>query len=377
MAGELPTAAFVVVMSLLPDVGPVRLRALVAAGDPARTWREVQHGTVARREAVARALGARAGELADGWRRAARRLDPAVEWRRCTEAGIGVLVVGEPAYPAELGDDPEAPSVLFSAGDPDCLVGARVGIVGTRRCTRYGHDLAWELGHDLAMAGVAVVSGLALGIDGAAHAGCLQTAGGPPIGVVGCGLDRPYPSRHARLWHDVAGAGVLLSEYPVGASPEAWHFPQRNRIIAALSDVLVVVESDVTGGSLITVEQAAMRGVPVFAVPGPVRSRASAGTNQLIADGVQVCSSVDDVLLALDARPSVRRSVEARPAASVAGRRLLDELGWQAATFDQLVERSAPASAGEVAAVLETLQADGWVAANGPWFERVAKPVTS
>jgi DNA processing protein len=377
MDDDLPTAAYVVAMSRLPDVGPVRLRALLEAGDSPRIWRDIERGRVVRHLAVRSVTGARSEELAETWRRSAAAIEPAAEWCRCGDADVGVLLAGEPAYPAELGDDPAAPTILFSAGDPDSLVGTRVGIVGTRRCTRYGHDLAWELGRDLAAAGVAVVSGLALGIDGAAHAGCLAAGGAPPVGVVGCGLDRPYPGRHAALWRDVAGAGVLLSEYPVGSPPEAWHFPQRNRIIAALSDVLVVVESDVTGGSLITVEQASARGVPVFAVPGPVRSAASAGTNQLIADGVQVCTTVDDVLLALDARPSVRLSVERRTAPAEPGRRLLDVLGWQAATFDQLVGRSAPTSPGDVAATLDALEAGGWIAARGPWFERVAKPVAS
>jgi DNA processing protein len=373
----LPPAAYVVALSRLPDVGPVRLRALLDAGPPGEVWRDVERGRVLRHEPLGRALGGgpAADELVRAWRLAARGIEPAAEWCRCADAGIGVLVIGQPGYPSELERDVAAPVVLFSSGDPDGLVGARVGIVGTRRCSRYGHDLAWELGHDLAAVGVGVVSGLALGIDGAAHAGCLAAGGAPPIGVVGCGLDRPYPGRHRELWGQVADAGVLLSEYPLGAAPEAWHFPQRNRIIAALSDVLVVVESDVTGGSLITAEQAAGRGVPVFAVPGPVRSAASAGTNRLIADGVQVCTGIDDVLLALDSRPAVRRSAERRPPPTEAGAVLLDAFGWQPATFEQLVQRLPGIATGVVARELESLAADGWIAARGPWFERVAKPV--
>jgi DNA processing protein len=371
---QLPLAAYVVAMSHLPNVGPVRLRALLGAGDPATTWADVVRGVAHRHASVAAALGTRAPEQATAWRQAAKDIDPATLWQACGDAGVGVLVAGQSGYPDALAVAPEPPVILFSRGDPDGLVGARVGIVGTRRSTRYGLDLAWELGHDLAAVGVSVVSGLALGIDGAAHAGCLAAEGAPPIAVVGCGLDRPYPRRHGALWHQVATAGVVLGEYPLGSPPEAWHFPARNRIIAALSDVLVVVESDVTGGSLITAEQAALHGVPVFAVPGPVRSAASAGTNQLIADGVQVCTGVDDVLLGLDARPTViRRSAEPRPSPSAAGAVLLDAFGWQPATFELLLHRCGGRSTGEVASALEGLVADGWATSRGPWFERVAK----
>src|SRR5205085_5885336 len=127
--------------------------------------------------------------------------------------------------------------VLFHRGDPGVVEGRRVGIVGTRRCTRYGRELAYELGRDLAASGVRIVSGLAAGVDGAAHNGALAAGGAPPIAVVGSGVDVVYPKRHSQLWADVAAAGLLVSEAPLGAAPEPWRFPVRNRVIAALSEV--------------------------------------------------------------------------------------------------------------------------------------------
>src|SRR5262249_15322114 len=147
----------------------------------------------------------------------------------------------------------------------------RVGLVGTRRCTPTGKSVARQLGRELAACGVAVVSGLAIGIDGCAHQGALAARAAPPVGVVGSRLDVVYPKSHRRLWDDVAAAGVLLSEAPLGAPPEPWRFPARNRILAALSDVVVVVESHAAGGSMHTVRAAVDRGIPVMAVPGSVR----------------------------------------------------------------------------------------------------------
>ena len=161
--------------------------------------------------------------------------------------------------------------------------------------------MAAQLGAELSAAGVGVVSGLALGIDGAAHEGAYG-AGAPPVGVVAGGLDEPYPRHHARLWERVAEQGVIVSEWPAGVRTERWRFPVRNKLLAALSDVVVVVESRHHGGSRHTVEAALERGIPVGAVPGSIRSVTSEGTNALLADGAfPVCSS-GDVLMALSLR---------------------------------------------------------------------------
>src|SRR5204862_479680 len=160
---------------------------------------------------------------------------------------------------------------------------------------RFRAGVARQLGRELAAHGVAIVSGLAIGIDGSAHEGALAAKAAPPVGVVGSGLDVVYPKRHRHLWDAVAAAGVLLSEAPMGAVPERWRFPARNRILAALSDVVVVVESHAAGGSMHTVRAAIDRGIPVMAVPGSMRNPAAAGTNQLLSEGVPPARDPDDI----------------------------------------------------------------------------------
>jgi DNA processing protein len=259
----------------------------------------------------------------------------------------------------------------------------RVAIVGSRNCTRYGRDVAYELGRDLAEAGVAVVSGLALGVDGAAHAGALGARGGAAdaagrtIGVVGSGLDVVYPRRHARLWDQVAAVGVLLSEAPLGAAPEPWRFPLRNRIIAALAEVVVVVESLHTGGSRHTVEAALARDRAVMAVPGPVRSPTSDLPNGLLAEGCAPARDALDVLVALGLSSSSARSAASaapadnRPTPERAAASVLDALGWQPASFEQVVLATGR-PAGEVSVLLAHLEQGGWVVGSGGWWERVS-----
>ncbi|MBI2705140.1 MAG: DNA-protecting protein DprA [Actinobacteria bacterium] len=369
-----PPDAWVVAMATLPHMGPGRLRAAVRLGEPELTWtRDVVSGRAHRQPALQKKLGKNARAIAEQWAQVAARVDPATLWRAHADAGIGIATLGNPAMPAVLAGDLAPPGVLFWLGDPDVVVGPRVGIVGTRDCTRYGRDIAFELGRDLAAVGVSVVSGLALGIDGAAHAGALAAEGAPPIGVVGTGLDTVYPRQHRRLWQQVVERGVLFSEYPLRTGAEPWHFTSRNRLIAALADVLVVVESHAAGGSMHTVDDAERRQRPVMAVPGPVRSPASAGTNKLLSEGAIVARDVLDVLveLGLKDRPP-RAAAEARPPPNAAGQHVLEALGWQPATFEQLVMRSGRSLA-EVSASLEQLQRDGWVDGRGGWYERVAK----
>jgi DNA protecting protein DprA len=199
--------------------------------------------------------------------------------------------------------DPGAPAVLFALGDPTVLEDRpRVAIVGTRSATHYGRQVASELAADLVAEGVVVVSGLARGIDGAAHAGALRADvvdGAPPVAVVGTGLDIVYPSSNTMLWEQVAARGAVFSESPMGTKPHPGVFPARNRIIAALSDVVVIVESHHGGGSQYTADAAARRSIPVCAVPGSVMSRASAGTNALLVDGCTPVRDATDVLVAI------------------------------------------------------------------------------
>jgi DNA processing protein len=308
------------------------------------------------------------------WAAVAATVDPAAVWQRHVEAGVGMALRDHPSYPSAFADDPAPPPIVFWLGDIDALVGTRVAVVGTRRCTAYGREVAQDLGADLSTAGVSVVSGLALGIDGAAHRGALAVAGAPPVAVVGCGLDVVYPRRHAELWAAVARRGVVLSEHPLGTEPAAWRFPSRNRLVAALGDALVVVESRRAGGSMHTVREADRRGRPVLAVPGPVRSSASTGTNQLLSEGASVARDGTDVLVRMGLESvAARSSTERRPSPSGDGALTLDALGWQPATFEQLAGRSG-LEAEALAVALDDLEREGWVGTTAGWYERLAKP---
>jgi DNA processing protein len=367
----------------LPGMGPARLRALLRAWEPVEAWRRVMAGRAHADRGVAQALGAARERVTARWAHAARAVDPVEVLRAHAAAGVAVHLPGTEGYPDLLDADPEPPVVLFTRGDPSVLDDRpRVAVVGTRSCTAAGASVATELGRDLAAAGVVVVSGLAAGIDGAAHRGALEAGaagGAPPVGVVGSGLDVVYPARHRALWGEVAAAGALLSEAPLGARPEPWRFPARNRVIAGLSEVVVVVESHTSGGSLHTVDEAADRGVPVMAVPGSVRSPASDGTNQLLHDGCAPVRGVDDILDALPARwsdhpvvrspaPDVGLDVGSRPVGE--GAAVLDALGGEPAALEQLAVRTG-LDLGALAVALEQLVAAGRVEQTHGWFERV------
>jgi len=343
---SLSPAAYAVALASLPAMGPRRLLRLLREHPPEEAW-------------------AREAPAADAER----------AWHACVAAGIEVVVLGDARYPRRLVDDPDPPAVLFTRGRLGCLDPPTVAIVGTRRCSRYGRDVAHELGADLAAAGVAVVSGLALGIDGAAHEGALDGGGVPPAGAVGSGLDVVYPRRHRSLWQRVADAGVLVGEAPPGAAPEPWRFPARNRIIAALADVVVVVESHAAGGSRHTVDAAEQRDRPILAVPGPVRSSSSAGTNELLAQGAAPARDAGDVLVALSlvgaiVRDPSRRDLDRRPPPTGAAATLLDAIGWQPATMADLVARTGLSPMSASLAVAH-LQRDGWLTSRGDWLEQV------
>lgn len=372
--------AAVVALSALPAAGPARIRALLARGPAAEQWAAIAAGRLRPDPVlVAACAGTLVDDLLGRWRAAAATIDPARLLARHQAAGVGVLVAGDPAWPPALVDDPDPPAVLFVRGDPVHLAGSvpAAAVVGTRNCSRYGWDVAHRLGADLARAGVTVVSGLASGIDGAAHRGAIDQGGAAPIGVVASGLDVVYPRGHGRLWREVADIGMLVSEAPLGVRPTRWRFPARNRIIAALSGVVVVVESAVTGGAMHTVDEAERRDRPVLAVPGPVTSAVSAGTNRLLADGAAPACDADDVLLALDVGGGRSGSTSAADSADAAAEpvpdgeagRLLEALGWRPATLDQLVLRTGLGLA-RTAGLAAELEADGWIAADGGWFER-------
>jgi len=283
---------------------PVRLAKLLDGFRPTMAWSAVRAGT-------------HPGDPGRRFAAAARSSDPVAVARRYADAGVAVLLPDRSGYPAALVGDPGAPAVLCSSGDPSVLEARpAVAVVGTRSATPYGAKVASDLGRELAAAGVVVVSGLARGIDAAAHAGALSAGNGatPPVAVVGTGLDVPYPKENRVLWDRVATTGAVLSEAALGTVARPGVFPARNRIIAALSDVVVVVESHRGGGSLYTAEAAARRSIPVCAVPGSVYSRASTGTNELLVDGCSPVRDADDVLAAVSLVRQGRGMPQASPA---------------------------------------------------------------
>ena len=238
-------------------------------------------------------------------------------------------------YPDQLRDAPDAPWALIGRGDPRLLDGLEpfgtVTIVGARRATSYGREIARELGQDLARAGMVVVSGLAFGIDACAHRGAVEA--GRTIAVLGCGPDVAYPASHRSLWRRICECGLVISEFPPGATPWRWTFPARNRIMAGLAGMTVVVEAATRSGSLITTDLAVDLGRDLGAVPGPVTSRASAGPNGLLASGAHVVRDAQDVLDALlgpgrkriePARPDLAPGLEAVLAAVEAGNSTCD-----------------------------------------------------
>lgn len=395
---DLPAQAHAAALAGLPGMGPARLAALLSRWPARDAWARVRAGRAAADPGVARACRPDPPGVALAWRRAAASVDVDAGWSAYERAGVTVALPGGNGYPAGLLGDHEAPAVLFSRGDPGALAARRVAIVGTRQCSRYGIDVAHQLGRDLAAAGVAVVSGLALGVDGAAHSGALAAPGGaPPVAVVGSGLDVVYPRRHASLWAAVAERGLVLSEAPLGARPEPWRFPVRNRVLAALAEVVVVVESHARGGSLHTVDAALARDRLVMAVPGSIRSSASVLPNALLADGCPPVRDALDVLVALglsaatsgdagrreppnaletldplDSDTDDARSAPDPAALDPGARSALDALGWEPATLDEVVARS-HLGPGPASVALARLERAGWVRTDGAWWERVVR----
>jgi len=264
-------------------------------------------------------------------------------------------------FPVGLRDAADAPWALIGRGDPALLdrlepEGA-VTVVGARRATTYGREIARELGRELTAAGLLVVSGLAFGIDACAHRGALEA--GTTVAVLGCGADVAYPASHRSLWRRICGEGLVVSEMPPGTGAWRWSFPARNRIMAALAGMTVVVEAAQRSGSLITADLAADLGRDLGAVPGPVNSRAPAGTNDLLAGGACLVRDAQDVLDAM-LGPGVRKTERTGPALDSGQLRVLAAIEEGEGTCDA-VSASLDLSGAETASALATLEALGYV----------------
>jgi DNA processing protein len=232
-----------------------------------------------------------AGAVADGAFRA--------ELVRLARVRARFAIAGDADYPAVLGEIATAPIGLFVRGSVLSSLSTAVAIVGTRAPTARGPDIARRLAGGLAAAGLTIVSGLARGIDTAAHRGAIE-AGGTTVAVLGTGLDRTYPPENRGLAAEIAGSGALVTEFPLGSEPKASAFPRRNRIISGLSAGVVVVEAGARSGALITAARALEQGREVFAVPGPIDEEQSRGPNGLLRDGATLVEGVGDILQALD-----------------------------------------------------------------------------
>jgi DNA processing protein len=450
-AFELPPGAYAAALASLPCAGPAWLVDVLAQLPPQRAWELVAAGALAPPPRTRLAPGGPA------WADVARRLDVGALWARCRQGGIDVSWPGLPSYPRALLRCPSPAGVLFSVGHAGVSEDrACVAVIGTRRCTPEGAAVAYQLGYDLSCAGVCVVSGLAIGIDGAAHAGALAaareqdgrpgatgpadageagapgddpcssgapstasagragsiagsvlgTAAGSTIGVAASGVDVVYPRQHGALWREVTRLGAIVSETPPGVQAKAWRFPSRNRLIAGLARMVVVVECHVSGGSWHTVEAAIRQGLDVGAVPGSVHSSASVGTNTLIHEGATPVRDAQDVLDALGvfetrhaglavkrdgvleslpgsglrsplpARPRARTERPGRPGrvveAAGAGLGTLDEkvfasLSWRPLCLEEIVERSG-LPAGAVVVSLDRLEQQGRATGDDGWW---------
>jgi DNA processing protein len=353
-----PVQVAAATLASLPDMHHRRLRALIErGGGPVGALAALERGLAS----AVLCAGAPAAELparqalARSWVAAARSDRTA---RTLVARGTRVYVVGLPEYPI---DDalPDRPPVLLAEGDrPDALDRPCVAVVGTRAATPNGLDDARELGATLARAGVTVVSGLAIGIDGAVHEGALD-AGGTVIGVVATGLDVVYPRRHRVLYERVRASGLIMSELAYGTQPRQYAFPVRNRIIAGLSEVTVVVEATLKGGARLTADHAIDYGRTVLAYPGSRRNPASAGCNQLIYDGATVVLDPNDVLVAVGISGSgTRPDQRSLPLGDQAA--VLEACHGEPATLDQLASRTRLTPSRVVSAV-RALERDGWM----------------
>lgn len=284
---------FWLLLSCLPKFGARRQQALLEHLPDF-------HGLLTSNTATLRAMGlaAETVEALEAWRRqdAAHPVvaSTAAIHRDCLRTGTDILTMADADYPEPLKHIQDPPLVLYMRGDRTLLGREQIGIVGSRNATRAGLEHARSFAAALGRKGLLVTSGLALGVDGAAHAGALD-AGFPTVAVIGNGVDQPYPYRHRTLSERIVGGGVIVSEYPPGTSAKAGHFPRRNRIISGLSRGILVVEAGLKSGSLITARLALEQGREVFAIPGSVHNPLARGCHDLIRQGAKLVETVDDI----------------------------------------------------------------------------------
>jgi DNA processing protein len=348
------------------QVGPVAARKLLAAfGSPQALF---EADTAALRELAG---PAETNALQHPPESLAAQLEKTWHWLQ-GGSDRSVLTLGDPAYPPALLETADPPLLLYVMGDAGFLRRPCIAIVGSRNPTPQGADNARAFAATFSQAGLTVVSGLALGIDGAAHEGGVSGPGGT-LAVVGTGLDRVYPRRHHELAHRITRNGALVSEYPLGMPPLPPNFPKRNRIIAGLAGGTLVVEAALQSGSLITARLAVEMGREVFAIPGSIHSPQSRGCHALIKQGAKLVDSAQDVLEELRWVSEPAQPAIAGPAGSTSPDPILAALGYDPASLDALCARTGFAPS-ELSARLLELELEGRVARlPGQLFQRLAQ----
>jgi DNA processing protein len=367
-------------LTLTPGIGNGAARKLLAAfGLPTDVF--VQPPAALRQlvtDAQAEALLRAPADLA-------AQIDQTLDWLQGTEAHGAtrrILTLGDSGYPASLLEMADPPLMLYLLGAPALdltQLGNSIAMVGSRNPTPQGASNARAFARAFGEAGIPVVSGLALGVDGAAHEGALDAADDPrrpaTVAVVGTGLDRVYPARHRELAHRIAARGLIVSEFPLGTPPLNQNFPKRNRIIAGLSRGTLVVEAALQSGSLITARLATEQGKEVFAIPGSIHSPQSRGCHALIRQGAKLVETVADVLeeLRLDGAGVSAAASPSSEDADASEHRLLRDMGYDPVSLDALCARTG-FSAAELQAQLLELELAGSVARlPGGLFQRIAQ----
>ena len=358
-------------LSFMPGLGPIKTQRLLQCfGSPERI-------VLAPQQELRQVLSEK---IADNFsspstqQKIKRQLQQTQHWYESSEAHH-IITLDSQLYPKLLKELPDAPVVLYVIGNPSLLQEPQVGVVGSRRPTPSGNRVAKEFSEQLARSGLVITSGMAMGIDGAAHQGALSSYGGT-IAVLGTGVDQVYPVRHKSIYSLIAANGALVSEFPLGTTPFAGNFPKRNRIISGLSLGVLVVEAALESGSLISARMAAEQGREVFAVPGSVINPLSKGCHKLIRDGAVLVESADDILMEL--APQLQQQMQLPDLSSAVQQKVSDPLrlkvvesmGYDVISIDDLSDICGiPCQ--ELSVLLTDMELDGVIEATPGGFIRL------
>ncbi len=359
-------------LSLIPGIGPLRLQKLLRYfGEPEQVLSasvaELRKGLP---EAIAEAISQQKHS-----RDIQKRVDIAKGWLDSSEAHH-IFCLESDYYPLQLKELPDPPGVIYVIGSPIILSEPQLSIVGSRRPTPQGRRIATEIAEQLARSGFVITSGMAMGIDGAAHQGALSCYGNT-IAVLGTGVDTIYPRSHRSLYESIVEQGAIISEFPLGTSPLPTNFPRRNRIISGLSLGVLVVEAAVESGSLISARLAAEQGREVFAIPGSVMNPMSRGCHKLIREGAVLVESADDILAEL--RPEIQQlllesneeTVVSAKCSDPVQHEILEAMGFEVVSSDHLsMLCSIPSD--ELSMLLTDLELSGFIESVPGGFIRVA-----